>query len=243
MKAPDKYLLALADGLEKCKRCQFWKSGHCFYGLNQRPRFMIIMQNPGSPKNTRKLDEEIRLLGKAKTSKAKILIWQKFLKEWILDENRKFFSNFFKEMRQLKLVKFSELDSYVTSNRIFNDFHFTDAVKCRARTEDLQKDKNSFCKCFDSFLREEIDYLKPRLIFAFSTRTWAILRDRMKLEPVAPVQRWSLAQSHGRLFKYGRNQFVMPLAHMSKKMLNFYLRDSYFTFFNEGLKGYVSETQ
>jgi hypothetical protein len=120
-------------------------------------------------------------------------------------------------------------------------------VKCRASTKELEDDY--FDKCFENFLKKEIDYLEPKLIFAFSSRTWNILKEKMdkieNIENAPPIKECetkgrryepTLVQAHGYLYSYGNKQFIIPLAHMSKRLLQFYLRNSYFDYLADGLK-------
>jgi len=131
---------------------------------------------------------------------------------------------------------------------MFDDFYFTDAVKCRAPTNKL-KDEH-FEKCFEKFLNEEIRYLKPKLIFAFSSRAWNILKKKVRMKGVgeAPpiIKRGtegrthepSLVKAHGYLYMHSRGHFIIPLAHMSRKQFAFYLRNSYFDYLENGLRVY-----
>jgi len=89
------YLLKLGRRIEKCSSCEFFKKNYyCFYGANGKPKYMMLMQNPGLPKNSKDLKDEIRDLKKEKEITPKIDIWRKYFKKWVKEKNRIFFERF-----------------------------------------------------------------------------------------------------------------------------------------------------
>jgi nicotinamidase-related amidase len=206
------------------------------------------MQNPGSPKNQKDLRDEIRDLEKEKEITAKINVWRKYFKKWVKEKNRIFFERFFRSLKKFGLItSYKNFKTYV-EKQMFDDFYITDAVKCRAPTSKL-KDEH-FDTCFEKFLSKEIRYLKPMLIFAFSSRTWNILKRKISMKSMehAPpiIKRGTkghkleppLVKAHGYLYKHGKDQFIIPLTHMSRKQFEFYLRNSYFDYLEDGLRVY-----
>jgi hypothetical protein len=53
----------------------------------------------------------------------------------------------------------------------------------------------------------------------------------------------TLVQAHGYLYSYGNERFIVPLAHMSKRQLQFYLRNSYFDYLADGLKAFKEHSK
>jgi uracil-DNA glycosylase len=250
------YLLKLGERIEECSECELncklKKNQYCFYGITGKPKYMIIMQNPGLPKNSKDYKNEVLELEKEKEFAAKIEIWQKYFKKWVV-KNKVFFEEFFENLKKFGLIKFDSFQTYV-EHQMFNDFYVTDAVKCRASTKELKDDH--FDKCFKNFLKKEIDYLNPKLIFAFSSRTWNILKEKMdkmeNIEKAPPIKECeakghkhepTLVQAHGYLYSRGNERFIIPLAHMSKRQLQFYLRNSYFDYLPDGLEAFKKHSK
>jgi uracil-DNA glycosylase len=140
------------------------------------------------------------------------------------------------------LIYFDSFEQYVNSYKYLDDFYFTDLIKCRVETKKLDKEKDCYDRCFDSFLEFEMEYVKPKLIFAFSTRTWQTLKNRITMSIVNKENNdnLTLAKVHGYLFKaIDKDCFIIPLFHMSQRSFNNLLRDSYFDYLKEGLKKFT----
>ena len=235
----DKNILNLAENIQTCGRCKFFRKNYFgFYSLNKNAKMMILMQNPGA--GNKRIKEEIEGIERVGEIKDKISIMRKGLNDWILNQNKVFFKRFFHILKEFKLIDFDSFESYVSSYKYLDDFYFTDVLKCRIKTNEVKEDNLN--RCFDNFLSFEINYVKPEIIFSFSTRTWQTLRNKIEMNSITDrkLDNMTLARVHGYLFKIkDKDCFIIPLVHMSQQIFNNLLRDSYFEYLNEGLKTFV----
>jgi hypothetical protein len=124
----ERYLLKLGERIEECSECELncklKKNQYCFYGAKGRPKYMIIMQNPGLPKNSKDYKNEVLELEKEKEFAAKIEIWRKYFQKWVV-KNEVFFEKFFCKLNKYGLIKFDSFQAYV-ENQMFSDFYVTE---------------------------------------------------------------------------------------------------------------------
>lgn len=137
----------------------------------KKSKYIIVMQNPGLPKNW-KNSEEYQALSRIE-GHGFISTSKKYLIQWLRKENANFCKDFFAVLRKYGLIQFDDFDEYLENN-FLSDFIVTDLVKCRAGTEEINSENIKICS--NRFLYNEIEhYGKNRLIFAFSSRTWEFL--------------------------------------------------------------------
>lgn len=234
--------LDLHARINHCNKCRIRKNDYCFYGLNSGQKYIMILQNPGT--GIKKNNTEYFEINNAGSDREKIEIMRKYLSKWMLSQSKPFFERFFSTLKDHKLIDFSNFKNYINSKQYLDDFYFTDAVKCRAKTEVLAKEY--FENCFD-YLKYELEMINPDLIFSFGSRTWEIVKKKLFPETIKtkPIDKNSgVTKAHGYLFRISidseKQTHLMPLAHMSPRQVNNYLRDSYFDYLNEGLEVYRS---
>jgi len=199
----------------------------------KKSKYIIVMQNPGLPKNWEN-KPEYQELSQIKGNRF-ISTSKKYLIEWLKEENMNFCKSFFAVLREYGLIQFNDFDEYLKNNFLY-DFIVTDLVKCRAGTEEV--DSENIKTCSNRYLFNEIEhYGKNKLVFAFSSRTWEFLYSKFITEQ--NNQNKKVSNAHGKLFPSKiANTYFIPLAHFSQRQFNNYLRDSYFYYLKEGLKDY-----
>jgi uracil-DNA glycosylase len=199
----------------------------------EKSKYIIVMQNPGLPKNWSNL-KEYQMLSQTKHDNF-ISISREYLIQWFRNENTNFHEKFFNVLKEYGLVQFNNLDNYLKNN-FLSDFIVTDLVKCRAKTEKIKSENITVCS--NRFLFNEIHhYGKNKLVFAFSSRAWESLYSKFIEDQNNDDRR--VSNSHGKLFPViNTNLYFIPLAHFSQRQYNNYLRESYFDYLKEGLEQY-----
>jgi uracil-DNA glycosylase len=224
----------LVDEIIDCNKCNFNKQ-KVVYFADENPKIALIMQNPGSEGNLEKKDME----GKENTEK--VLIWRNYLKKWI-KRNSNFFEPLFQRLSEYKLINYKNFESFL-ANQIFNEIYFTDAIKCRVKTEELRSEH--FDNCSEFLLKELKAANQFNLIFAFGSRTWDwFLKYAPQLINDVKIEKKKITNVHGYLFKIhidDRDYFIIPLLHMSSRIVNNLLRNSYFDYLEDGLRKYYSQ--
>ena len=196
-------------------------------------RYIMILQNPGIPKNWKKRNEYKALLN---TNRSKFIdISQEYLYEWLYKKNYNFSEKFFSALKRNNLINYNDLELYL-KGQFFSDFLFMDLVKCRADTAEIRD--LHIDTCTENYLQKEIEvYGKNKLIFAFSSRTWEHISYKF-IRGLKPEER-KVSNVHGLLFRSDTlPAHFIPLAHFSQRQYNNYLRNSYFEYLDEGLKKY-----
>jgi len=233
-----------------------WKSTKkhfCYYPLKPS-KFLIIMQNAKNLSTSRN-KEEIKDYNQIKPGDIDSYIdtSKKWLKTWMIRKgNCKFFNKFFKLLSNYHLIDYpGTLENFLkddTPGNFFELFSVTDASKCRSSTSDLMP------TCFtnyEEYVEREIELVKPDLIFSFGSWTWEWgifprYKSRLKIisEDGGQNQK-KVTKVHGYLFKHDGYPcfYIIPLAHLSQRMVNFYLRDSYFFYLKKGLETYSKFTR
>lgn len=245
----DSEILEIVTSVDKkedyCEECPLKyplkKNDWAFYNyqLNKR-KHMLIFQNPGDNPDKIERDE----LEKAKDDiHKKIEAMRGGLKRWIHQKNKKFFEKFFKTLQKEKIqIGFSDFKQYCEQEEYLNYFYIADLVKCRK----TKLGKREIEHCFN-YLKEEIKYVKPKLIFIFGGLAWNKIREEYGLDPkfinknIVSENLGKITNVHGYLFKLKDDIFVIPLAHMSQKQYNNLLRESYSDYLKEGLKKFKEQ--
>ena len=218
-----------------------------YYIGNLNARIGMLMQNPGigSKLNKEKLKDSKKQF---KNYEKKFEFDTNSLNNWILsDIYYKFFETFFKLLKSKGLISFNKFDDYIKSGDLYNDVYFFDVVKCKKNTENVSK--CNLTNCPNKFLYKEFNlFNKLEFIFVFGARTWDVFKKKFpKTELVdkdLKIKSKTVTQIHGYLYKSdigGRELYVIPLVHMSPRIFNNLLRNSYFDYLEEGLAKYVEE--
>jgi len=257
-----------AKFIRNFKNCQECKKlfpdkinlGYTLYANNfSGYKYMIVLQNPLY--NEERYYQEKTEADKAKNLGEKVKVHQRYFREWFIKDeinsstgqNKKFLERFLGLLRKYKLIDYKSVEDYLERN-FFKDFFVTDIIKYWGKTKDF---KNKHFQHSVTHLIEEINGVRPELIFSFSTRVWDNLyKALMKDYELEPVKGWNyiikradslraqkkITNLHGHLFK-GRYEddesfFIIPLVHLSARARNNLLRDTYFEFLEEGLDIY-----
>ena len=194
------------------------------------------MQNPNEGKGVNEEKENAPL--REATENNVIDIHKEHLFVW-LKKNKSFLNKFIKKLNEYKLINYSEKDVNFKT-RLLEDFLFTDVVKCRSRTENLND--HHIKTCGTTYLKNELEkFGKNKLIFVFSSRSWEFIHENYLNDEPSYKDNNKISQEHGKLFfSKTMNSCFIPLAHFSQREFNNYLRNSYFDYLEEGLKNYSS---
>lgn len=219
------------------------KLSYTFYPpRSKNPEFMLILQNPGKYKKDNKSDKDEKNEIKAVFRYPEKLseFFNIALEDWLFKKNETFM------LRFLEIINNSR-KSKITEKNFLEYMYFTDLVKYRAGTEDIKIGKKENAEAsFDEFIKAEIEELKPKLIFTFSTRTWEIIKRKMNPKLVNKNIKYSnlsaVTNAHGFLYKSQNSDiYIIPLVHFSRR--NFFLRNSYFDYMKEGVDTYYRKTR
>ncbi|MEW6623783.1 MAG: uracil-DNA glycosylase family protein [Bacillota bacterium] len=209
-----------------------------FYYNNPSPEIGILMQNPAFPSKKEKSE-----LQNAITFEEQIQVQVKYLREWVSNSGH-FFKPFFILLKQKGLISYDELANYRYSGGYLSDFYFFDAVKCRSVTKDITLEHFTNCS---RFVERELDQLsKIKIIFSFSSRTWEHFKEKFNPRLVkkdVQLNNMKVTSAHGHHFSIlykNRIIYVIPLVHMSERIFNNLLRNSYFDYLEEGLDELVN---
>jgi hypothetical protein len=197
-------------------------------------KFMIVLQNPGEI-NRKKNREVYSKLLKVSEDESFIKIQREELLKYMHD-NQHFFPRFIALLKKSNLISYSYKKDDPGFDYIFlKDFIVSDAVKCRATTENIKE--SYIIECTNKYLFKEIElYGQNKLIFVFSTRAWRAVYCKF-FNPENNNDK--VAKVHGRLFYHpGLKSYFIPLAHFSKNSFNHMLRNSYLDYLEEGLSEY-----
>lgn len=209
---------------------------HFYSTLNYEkniPPYMLLMQNPGMQKDSTALKKDLDEVSKHNSLQDKVEEMRKQLLKWLFEDNKTFMRKFLENLKMHSLLdeKIGEWFNDPSKRyEFFKHFHVTDLVKCRAHTSNLKRPLIEVC--FKNYLQKEIVTLKPKLIFAFSSRTWIALKEWGNIEVED-----NLMEAHGKVFTTKQDVSIIPLAHFSR--MNLYLRNSYFHYLENGLKEYM----
>ena len=218
--------------IAKCTKCNDFNKNRDIYTFAtyyndehiSSQKFMLIMQNPGPSHN----------LNECKNSKDYINQTRLNLTDWLMKKNKDFSNYFFGILKKYNLIIFDNLETYF-KKQFFEDFTVTDLVKCICNTSKLSNEHINNCS---DFLRQEIEKHKSvTLIFSFSKRTWNFLAKNYLSDEDFDQ---SITNVHGNFYRLNKiNKFVIPLAHFSQRMSNYYLKLSYYEYLEEGVKNYI----
>jgi hypothetical protein len=228
---------------DNCKYCSF-----AFYYSQQdidknKYKYIMIMQNFALHNNWDK-EEEYHTYSRLKEGDDIIKIMQCYLKKCFKEDNKHFSEQFFNILREYHLIMYNNLEEYF-DNYFLSEFIVTDLVKCRANTEKVSD--RQIKTCAEYYLCKELkNYASGKLIFTFSSRTWKFLYHSEEIQPKLvndnhnDSEQDKISNIHGMLFRSEKlNAHLIPLAHFSKRQFNYYLRNSYFNYLEDGLKKYT----
>lgn len=209
-----------------------------------KPDYVFLIQNPGPLQRDRHFGDEIYDLKESSSLIKRARVNREYFKAWLLRKNEAFSKNFLTKLKDHKLIEFGQWDKYIKNGDFFKDFYATDVVKYRTDTSEIDEKKGENAEVsFDEFLKEELSYIEPKLIFVFGRRAWNILRRKMDavVEDEGKTIEGSqdaITDVHGYLFKSEKilETYILPLAHFSGR--NNFLRDSYFQYLDKGLSNY-----
>lgn len=227
-----KQVSKILEDVDNCTQCDNIRGAE-YYNDKIDQRFMLILQNPGT---TPEKDKEL----KGSTSiKDKFLIWRKFFKQWSLDSRMIRFQKILQLMKKYRLINFPSLDDYINSEQLFDDFYFTDVIKCYGTKEEGLDAR--FEPCVNYFLKKELEIFAsgpqfPRkLIIAVGNYAFnALLKFKQVPKSI------SVTQQHGYLFTItigGNILYFIPIAHFARRQV--YLRNSYFEYFEQGIQKFL----
>jgi|GEM_PF-3862455 len=160
------------------------------------------------------------------------------LTEW-MKSAREYFRQFLAVLRTRELIVYEDLDQYIKTGEIYNDFRFIAA--------DATVRKSSILKAgrlggSTGNVDRDLKYLPNlRLLFVFGMKNWEALHKRYRLTLLGPRTLPSstrITKVHGLPFCMefgGQKIIVIPLVQMDQKVFNNLLRNSYFDYLGEGL--------
>ncbi len=181
----------------KCEECKLRDKNSnvdfAFYNKNCDQKLMLVLQNPGIEKGTKK---ELRALEHdliaAADFQTLLELHMYGMARWLFINNKEFSREFFKILKkpfteeyffgsygllELKDIvndpsKIDKIKGFIS--QLFDDFYITDLVKCRTETQSLKWNKkcNHLKNCYDQFLKYELEAVQPDVIFVFGTRAW-----------------------------------------------------------------------
>lgn len=204
-----------------------------------KAKFLFIMQNPAIPPDWPK-SNDFKILPTFVTDQEFIRYNRNSLFDWLNGKNKPFLEPFLQRLKANKLISYDSSDSELRK-RLLEDFLFTDLVKCRAKTSQINADKD---KCYTTYLKSEIEeFGRSKLIFIISSRSWHTIFTSMILKQVSKgvsTDKTNLANVHGKLFRCDElDSYIIPLVHFSQTQFYNYLRNSYFDYLNEGLQDFI----
>lgn len=218
----------LIKDIFECRKCNFSErqgTDREYYGGDGKRKIMLVFQNPGVPtkmlyKGNETIEEKIEICRKG------------FHNYWVLGRQKDTFERFFKIFNKYGLINMDK--DYIKNRNYFTDLYITDFVKCHSKTNEIKGEQP--CSVH---LREEIKSKEPNLIIAFSDRTISFFK-QFDIRPVGHNEelRPQAAKLHGRLYKCDDllDFYLMPSIHIA---VNYFSpRDSYFKYFEEGIKKY-----
>jgi hypothetical protein len=248
------------------------------YSLTTNQERMFIMQNPGEGlKKKEKIEISRNLVSdwqnsyrqKQKTSRKKLEKTIKNMQEgliaWLINDNEHFWK-FFKILSDKEIIhqKIDSLDDYkpYITNHFLEDFYVTDLFKYRVSTGKLDnalygKKKEHFKVNLMKTLENEIEQVRPNIIFIFSSRTWGTFYEYFKNnnsikiigerpsklaeedENLKEEDENKVTKVHGLMFELkirDKKIIVIPLCHFSPNCYNKLIFDSYFRYFRKRIE-------
>lgn len=92
---------------------------------------------------------------------------------------------------------------------------------------------------YRGYLRDELQYVDPEVVFVFGGDAWSLLRSQMDITPevALDIDLSKVTEAHGYPFRITTpvETTVIPLVHFSGRIYHSLLRDSYFDYLADGL--------
>ena len=206
------------------------KAMYHVYSTGEKKDFMFIMETPGNKKDNGQFIDYVEN-GKLKYRDdfdKYVELKQKNFLTWIKE------LGLFNDRNIIGTIN-KELNEDINSDNFFEHFHVTDVRKCA---------DGETSKCFNKFLKKEIEFLKPDLIFCFGRTAWDQIK-ACKEFTVEPTGKYGdstkIKDLHGRLFSFevkDKKVWIMPCLHFSVRTRNSAPRNSYIDYFKKGLTEY-----
>lgn len=214
---------------------------------DSKPEYIFLIQNPGTLQKARHFGEEVDKLRKSSTPIERVRINREYFKRWLLEKNKNFSEKFLDTLEENNLISPElEWEEYIGEGDFFRDFYATDLVKYRVKTGKIKPKKGENAEsAFDNHLKEEILALRPKLVFVFGSRSWRIIKRKMKpvsVEEEIEENEDAVTKIHGHLFESKEilETYLIPLAHFSQR--NHFLRNSYFEYLKEGVSKFKDKS-
>jgi len=214
------------------------KARYHVYSTGGKRNFMFIMETPGNKKNNGRFIDYVE--------NGKLKYKDDFDKYVELKQK-----NFLIWMNELGLFNDGNIvhaiNEDIISENFFDRFHVTDVRKC---ADGITK------TCFETYLKNEIEILNPKLIFCFGGQAWnQILKKygssirNLNAEKISdkfskfPYEITKISKVHGELFEFKINEnsdsvYIIPCIHFSGTARNSAPRNSYMDYFKKGLTEY-----
>lgn len=181
----------------------------------------MVMQNPGGF-----IDEEEEDLKQATNLEECLKLYNKYLIKW-LTSGEIFFEKFFELINRY----ITKLDDSHNIEEISKATYFTDLCKIRKCDRNTKQD-------FDMIL-EEIDIVKPDIVFCFGRIAWFRFMKYFNLNPGSKKEKEYITDVHGDVYKIthdNKEMALIPLVHMSPRSSGVAIKNSYYDYLKEGLK-------
>lgn len=201
------------------------------------PECVLVIQDPG-PLYDRHKDEvqAIRNLGTDPHPSELVSLHRRFAISWLVQRNADFAEKFVEACARHDIATPTEpWRAYIEQGRFFDDFYLADIVKYRTDSHS----HNQRLASYRGYLRDELQYVDPELMFVFGGDAWSLLRSQMDITPVdtLDIDSSKVTEAHGYPFNITTpvETTVIPLVHFSGRVYHSLLRDSYFDYLEEGL--------
>jgi uracil-DNA glycosylase len=201
------------------------------------PNCLLVIQDPG-PLYDRHQDEvqAIRDLGTDPDPLELISLHRSFAISWLVQRNADFAEKFVETCDEHGIATpEDDWRDYIEQGRFFDDFYLADVVKYRTDSHN----HNQRIASYRGYLRDEIHYVDPELVFVFGGDAWSLLRSQMTLTPqeTIDIDPSKVTEAHGHPFRTTTpvETTIIPLVHFSGRVYHSLLRDSYFDYLEEGL--------
>lgn len=201
------------------------------------PNCVLLIQDPGPLYDRHKNEvQTIRDLGTDPDPLDLTSLHRRFAISWLVQRNADFTQKFIEACTEHDVVTpGGDWREYVEQEAFFDDFYLADVVKYRTDSHT----HNQRIASYRGYLRDELQYVDPELLFVFGGDAWSLLRSRMDPVPVEglDIDPSKITEAHGHPFRISQpvETTVIPLVHFSGRVYHNLLRDSYFDYLEQGL--------